>query len=386
MTAESELEAESNSTTEGDDVLRFGGDPVAPPPEVFAEARRGQPVWFRMLEGAYKQLAQRPDNAGYFADPEGKGATVVQIARVFELFGTRPFCVLARVLPAAQTEGIERLAHRTPRQLLDALRHLAAEDGELNVPSLHHDGKTGHCIRLTNHDAASDFFEYHDPWPGRSLLCEENNRRGVRAERAGTRWKVRAEELERVLVGSFVLPPYWWRAEGEDAFALTDTEFRSSEFASHFHLNYLGPEAAEPLVRCGYAPGQFGKWLQIVTDVRPNGRISAARLIADRKWVGENMLLGLDLTKSFVLAFTPQGPNEGVFQEVAAALWSLVREPQAAARFREADPGESDVVACVHAFAGSRERATVSSELGSLTIGTFQQGGRPQLGLEVTLH
>src|SRR5262249_47706233 len=160
--------------------------------------------------------------------------------------------------------------------------------GELNIPTLHHDGRTGHCIALTDYDPTTEVFEYHDPWPGRSLLCEENNRRGVRAEPSGKRWKVRAGELARVLVGCFVSPFYWSRAEGAPAFALTDKEFEKGAFFKHFHLKYLGEESVEPLLRRGYAPGPFGKWLEIVTDVRPNGRISAARLIADRKWMVDN--------------------------------------------------------------------------------------------------
>ncbi len=371
-------------STAEDAPLVFGGVPAIPAAEAFEEAQRSQPAWYRALEAAYADFAGRPENHGQYADPAGKGATIPQISRLFQLFGNKPFCVLARPLPSAQTEGVGRLERRTAEQLLGALARLAFEDGEINVTFLHHDGKTGHCIRLTNHDAASDRFEYHDPWPARSLLCEENNQRGVKAQPHGKRWTVTSEELARVAVAGFVFPAYWWRAEGKAPFAVTDRDLRASDFFAHFHLRDQGGEAHGSVIRRVYTPGPFGKWIDIVTDVRPEGRISAARMIASSAWVKQHLELAIDLVRSFIVMFAP--PEEPVFKEIAAAIFSLVRDPVTAIALRDADPNGSDVVACVHAFAGSVPKATASTEIASLEIGRVERDGVRYLGLEMTIY
>jgi hypothetical protein len=356
----------SDDDVRGEEELLFSGDPTIPPPEVIEEARRQQPAWFRILEAAYTQIARRPENAGQYADPAGKGATILQISRVFELFGAAPFCVLTRTLPAKQTDGIARLVQRSAAELVEALRRIQARVGELNVPTLHHDGKTGHCIRLVSHDAGADTFLYHDPWPARSLLAEENNRAGVRAQPSGTRWTVTGAELERVLVACFVFPHLWLRAEGAD-FELKHDAFRRGDFHGFFHLK----EVAEQYLDDGgsrfwYAPGPFRKWLRIGVDVA-GGRVVGARLHADRSWMAENVDMALDLVKSFVVALAPEPASEDVYREIGAALWILL-ERDAAERVRKADPEASLVVRCVHVVAGSAERAYVSTDLASLTM------------------
>ena len=58
---------------------RFSGMPRTPAPEVFARARKNNPVWYRILEEAYAQFAARLENAGIYADPKSGGATIQQI-------------------------------------------------------------------------------------------------------------------------------------------------------------------------------------------------------------------------------------------------------------------------------------------------------------------
>src|SRR5262245_33778553 len=80
-------------------VIRFGGVPSNPSAEVFAEARMNNPAWYQTFEQAYKQFAQRPENQEKYADPEGHGATLEQIWRLFTLLGHQTHCVLVRDMP-----------------------------------------------------------------------------------------------------------------------------------------------------------------------------------------------------------------------------------------------------------------------------------------------
>jgi len=90
------------------------------------------------------------------------------------------------------------------------------------VATLFYDGKIGHCITLLDVAPDGKQFAYHDPWPGRSLLCAENNAAGVAAAELGKTkihlgeksvdipvWGVTREELARVIVASLVLLTDW---------------------------------------------------------------------------------------------------------------------------------------------------------------------------------
>lgn len=366
--------------------LIFGGDPEAPSPEVFERVRKENPPWYAALEDAYAALAGRAENAGLYADPRRRGgATIPQISRFWSLFGQEPVCALARVLPPPHTAGLPRVEQETAATLLAALKNLCAQDGELSVQTLHHDGHTGHCIRLTNYDSELDTFEYHDPWPIGSLLSEENNRRGAKAKPHGTRWRVQSDELARVIVACFVFPFHWTRAKNASGHSLAEADFRASDFFSFFHLSLLGEEPDPPVIRRGYAPKRFAEHLHLETDVRPNGRISAARLIVDRSWMRANMMLAMELATSTIRALTPTDANEGVHEQIADAIWSL-RDSVAGRRFQNADPAQDTVAACVHAFVGSVARARASTTISSIDIGTFVRDGAPQLGIEITLR
>jgi len=102
--------------------ILFGGVPSIPSPEIFENARKHQPEWYKVLHAAYEQFATRPENVGVYADPKGKGATVEQVWLVFSLLGVEPYCLLAYPLPEESVKKITRLVKYTAREIVEALK------------------------------------------------------------------------------------------------------------------------------------------------------------------------------------------------------------------------------------------------------------------------
>lgn len=366
----------------GDAEPRFGGVPATPAPEVFEQARRNNPEWFRLIERAYEQFVALPENAGIYADPKGGGATIQQTWLVLTLFGIEPYCLLARPLPAASTQRISRLVNCKASQIIEALRTIQAADGEVSVPLAYHDGRTGHCINITRYDSGRDRFIYHDPWPERSLLALENNPAGVDAQPEGTRWSVTAPELERVVFAAFVFPSQWARVRGQDFDILYDA-WKDSEFFEFFRLKQLDERTTGDRTQRTFAPGAFQQDIALEVECDPAGKIRRAALRLTQDWTIGNFMLALDLAKSFVASFAP-APDRARFDGIADALWSL-RDPRALGKAREADPNESDGARCVHAFMGSLARADIVTDFSHLTIGGATHGGRPARQISVDL-
>lgn len=361
---------------------RFSGMPNTPAPEVFEQARRRNPGWYQILEQAYAQFAARPENAGIYADPKGKGATIEQIWLVHTLFGIEPYCLLERPLPATSTRRIARLVNCKAAQIVDSLKAIQAAEGGVNVALAYHDGKTGHCIRITDYDAARDRFVYHDPWPERSLLAKENNAAGIDAQPEGTRWSITARELERIAFAAFVFPSQWARVRGENL-DLRFEQWKGGEFFQHFRLRQLAEQDAEGRMQRTYAPGAFQKDIALDVVSNPAGRVTHASLRLTPEWTIGNFPLALDLAKSFVTCFAPP-PDRGKFDEVAAALWSL-RDPGALLKAKDSDPNASDAMRCIHAFMGSQARADVTTDYSHLAIAAAALGERPARAIEIDL-
>ena len=361
---------------------RFSGMPATPAPEVFEQARSNNPEWYRLVERAYEQFAAQPENVGVYADPKGSGATIEQIWLVLTLFGIEPYCLLARPLPAATTTRISRLVNTKATQIVEALRTIQAANGEVNVPLAYHDGKTGHCIRITDYDRGRDRFIYHDPWPERSLLAKENNPAGVDAQPEGTRWSVTAQELERVVFAAFVFPSQWARVRGQDFDILYDS-WKDSDFFKFFRLKQLDEHAVGEHTQRTFAPGAFQQDIALEVECNPAGKIKRASLLLTQDWTVGNFMLALDLAKSFVASFAP-APDRTRYDEIAAALWSL-RDPRALLKAKQTDPNESDAARCVHAFMGSLEHASITTDFSHLSIGGATHGGRPARVIAVGL-
>jgi hypothetical protein len=361
---------------------RFSGMPATPAPEVFAQARRNNPKWFRLVERAYEQFAALPENVGIYADPKGGGASIEQIWLVLTLFGIEPYCLVAHPLPASSTKRISRLVNTKATQIIEALKTVQAATGEVNVPLAYHDGKTGHCIRIAGYDSGRDRFIYHDPWPERSLLAKENNPAGVDAQPEGASWSVTAQELERVVFAAFVFPSQWARVRGQD-FDILYESWKDSDFPKFFHLKQLDERAVGEHTQRTFAPGSFQKDIALEVECSPAGKIQRASLLLTQDWTIGNFMLALDLAKSFVASFAP-APDRTRYDEIAAALWNL-RDPRALLKAKETEPNESDAARCVHAFMGSLESATIVTDFSQLSIGGTTHDGRPVRVIAVDL-
>ncbi len=361
----------------------FGGLPTIPAPDVFARARRTNPMWVQVLEQGYAQFAARPEARGIYPDPKGGGATIQQIWMFFTVFGTRMYCVLARPLADAQTVRIERLVKSTPKELVAWLQQLQQATGELNVVVAYHDGATGHCIRLVRYEAAGDRIVYHDPWPERSLLAKENNPAGIDAQPAeGRLWSVTSAELERVVFAAYLFPIQWARLQAQPV-AQSFTAWTGSDFFKFFRLRKLAEHDADGLAHRVFAPGAFQQQIALVVSVDPaTDVIRKASLRLRRDWLGANFPLALDLAKSFVLAFAP-GPDRAVYEPVARLLASLTNRTELA-RVRDANPDESETVRLAQAFLG-RGDGNLSSDFALLSAGTGAQDGQPVQFLDMAL-
>jgi hypothetical protein len=351
---------------------RFSGAPAVPSPEVFERARGNNPAWVQVLSNAYEQFAARPENAGLYADPQKGGATIAQIWRMFTLFGTQAYCLLARPLPANSTREISRLVKCTAAEAIRSLKSIQAANGSIGLTVAYHDGQTGHCIVVETYEPARDRFVYMDPWPERSLLAKENNIAGVEAQPEGKRWSVTAAELERVLFAAFVFPAQWARLQGEQ-FDLSYDDWKKSEFFQFFHLRQFDERPEAGHITRILAPQAFPDQMAILVGCRQSGKIVKAALRVGSEWVANNFLLALDLVKGFIMAFAP-APDRDTYAEIATAFWSL-RDPQFLLQAKDADPNASQAMRCVHAFMGAPEKAVVTTDFASLSVGTTHDAG-----------
>jgi hypothetical protein len=346
---------------------RFGGSPIIPSPEVFEQARKNQPAWYRALEQAYEQFVADPERTGVYADPRGRGGTIQQVWLMFTLFRCEMYCLLARPLPAASTERITRLVNCSPSDLIDVLKQIQLAMGSIGVTIAYHDGKTGHCVTVVTYEAKRDRFMYHDPWPARSLLAKENNPAQVDAQPEGTKWSVTAKELERVAFAAFVFPHQWARVQGQDHDLFYET-WTKSEFFRFFSLQQLEQRIEAGHTVQVFAPEAFTDTIALLVGYLESGKITRASLRIETRWMIDNFVLAIDLAKSFILCFAP-APDAPTYGKIAEVLWGL-RDPRNILKAREANPDESDAIRCVHALMGSVERASVVTDLASLTVET----------------
>lgn len=371
--------------TEGE--IRFGGGvPVIPPPEVFKAAAAQNPLAFQVLEKAYVEFATRPENRGLYGDPE-KGATLSQCWRVYTLFGVKPHCVLARELPKDETDAIPMLTKQTPSELIALLRRLDAHTGSLNVPTLHYDGKTGHSIRLTRYQPLADRFVYHDPWPDGSLLMEKNNVAGVSARPEGSRWSVTSAELEKVIFASFFMPAYWTRLDGvEEPVPKQDLPYADwfrGEFRRFFALEELEHRTDRGLELRRFAPQNFRDEVAVIVKSDGSGRVSGAILALDRRWLEQQFILALDVTKSFILAFAPATETKE-YSEVSSDLWSH-RDRESVRRLIEAGEPQSGSDRLLFCLLGAPVHAEIVHPRSSLSARNVGEPGAYHFELTVEL-
>ena len=154
-----------------------------------------------------------------------RGLTLEEAAFIWEYSdGKRLMALINASGPRLSTERIKRKLFLSMDAILDlvALRYWSLQGARRHpLPTLYYDkeGRVGHSIALLDVSPPGTVqrFAYLDPWPGRSLLSEENNKAGIKAQpfgkttlHFGTRtvnaqpWVISREELARVLVAVFI--------------------------------------------------------------------------------------------------------------------------------------------------------------------------------------
>ena len=366
----------SHDPMESDSEPTFGGMPTIPAPEVFERAQQNNPDWYKILYDGYKKFAQRPENAGIYADPEsGAGATVQQIWLLHTaMSGIEPYCVLAKTLPATATQRVTRVVNCSAQELVQWLIKVQQADKRVVAALAYYDGKMGHCINLKSYDHERDRFIYHDPWPERSLLTKENNAAEVDAlaeDESGARWSITSQELERIAFATFLMPWQWARIQNQ-RFELFDAEWRESTFFKAFHVKQLVEKYEDDRVIYLFSAGPFGRdiALWVVTN-KESGRIQRASLGLTPNWIINNFTLALDIIKGFVKSFAP-APDQTTYAEIATTFGKL-RDPQFMLAVKNSDPNESDAVQCVHAFMGTLESAEVTTDFAKFSIGAREE-------------
>jgi hypothetical protein len=373
---------DAERTRPNNSAILFGGVPAIPSPEVFENARKNNPTWYQLLEKAYGEFANRPENVGVYADPKGKGATLEQAWLVFTLFGVEPYCLLAHKVPQNQTSKISRLVPSTAGEVIDTLKKIQSGEGGIHQSTLHFDGKTGHNIVVTSYDEKRDRFIYHDPWPLKSLLCRENNMADVDAQPEGTRWSVTSEELERVIFASMVFPHIWARLQGVD-FDLMLDQWKQSEFFKFFHLKEISQRSENGMTRVMFSVGPFKESISLMIDYKENGKIAKAVLLINKEWAVKNAMMALDLEKSFISSFAP-APDKEAYDEIGLALWSL-RGQKFAEDAKEKIKNQSQAVQFLDAFMGSARNASMNTDFGSLSLNNIDHGQEHLHELEFAL-
>ena len=348
----------------------FGGTPTIPPPEVFERAQQNNPGWYQVLYKAYEQFAQRPENAGIYAVPGQRGATIQQIWLLHTaLWGIEPYCLVAKPLPETATQRVTRLVNCSAAQLVEWLEVIQDADNKVIAPLAYHDGKMGHCITIKSYDPERDRFIYHDPWPERSLLAIENNAAEVNAlpeNDAETLWSITAQELERVVFATFLMPWQYARIQ-ELQFELFDSEWRESEFFKFFHVKQLEETFEDDRVIRKFSAGPFKNDIALwVVAHKDSGRIHRASLRVRNEWFINNHSLALDIAKSFITSFAPP-PDRATYAEIANAL-SKLRDPRFLLQAKDSDPNESNALSCIHALMGSLKSADVTTDFAKLSI------------------
>jgi len=153
----------------------------------------------------------------------GVGVTLEEMALMSELSsGDRFMTLINSAGPQQPTSRIKRKLFLSADAILELLTvnyHLKANRRRHPSPVLYYDkqGHTGHAISLFDADQSGTRFAYSDPWPGRSLLCEENNKAGVKAQSLGKHklhfperdvdiedWEVSRSELAGILVATLL--------------------------------------------------------------------------------------------------------------------------------------------------------------------------------------
>jgi hypothetical protein len=279
---------------------------------------------FRVLERAFLKLTASDAHKAVYGDPHN-GATLAQAWNTaFALSGIPFVCVLMpRDVPSDVT-GIPHVVHMSAGDVSDALASMFQARRPAAAQIFVHDGVSGHSVTLLDHATDQDAFVFMDPWPGRSRLSAGHNSAGIDATHIdGQRWRVRRDDLARVLHAVFMWPAYWAELQGS-AYDIRIERLQASEFWTFFRLRERGrTEDATGRTHVQFGPGAFADQVAMSMDLDAAGNVCTVSLRIARGFVGAGTRglnpLAIDVAKGFLLAVTPQ-PDRGAAEIVARDL------------------------------------------------------------------
>jgi hypothetical protein len=113
--------------------------------------------------------------------------------------------VFNREMPNQPMSRVTRQVGASATEISERSR--AALRSHCPVSAAVYDSNFGHVITLNAYDSNTDRVLFHDPWPGRSLLCEEQNAAGVKALKDDNKnnWSITTKEFEKVVVAIVVV-------------------------------------------------------------------------------------------------------------------------------------------------------------------------------------
>ncbi len=237
----------------------------------YAERIAARPDWVEVAEERLQKLQSTPEGREAYGDP-GRGATVAQAWRaLFTLTGISFVVLLARGRPSTPMTGIPEVVLMSPKDLAGALARKFATSRRFGASLFIHDGRSGHCVAARGHDAGK--FRFHDPWPGRSLLCREFNVAGVNAQPIEDGlWTITDDEFERVIFAAFVLPADWADLIGR-TYRLTYAGFQESEFWTVFGLREIRRTTHDGMIRARLHTSKFQNLVDLGLDLDQNGTV-----------------------------------------------------------------------------------------------------------------
>jgi hypothetical protein len=378
-----------SSAMSGSGEILFGGRGRGSRLETKVRPRSATPSWWEILEEAFFQLTSTADGRALYGDPN-KGATLEQAYRAqFAISGVDQVCLLATGRPRAGTASIPRTVLLSPTALVETLARAFTLDPHGAAQLFVYDGRSGHSITLLGHDAATKSFTYHDPWPGRSLLCEEQNAAGVAAQPAEDgRWRITAKELNDVIFAAFIWPTVWADLTGV-SYAISYEALMASEFRSFFHLRERERvPISDNRTRVRLETGGFAEFITLHVELDENGRLRSGTLELTRSWMigppyGINPF-ALDIAKSFIAALTPP-PDVEDAKELVGAIWSL-RAPPSPNWLEEQRQKPAAGTELILAYLGVVPESSSFMPFSRLEAANVELGGTPVFRLTMALH
>ncbi|MFY1616316.1 hypothetical protein [Micromonospora sp. WMMD736] len=292
------------------------------------------------LEQVAAQLQQEsPERYGSEA-----GATIGQSWNyVYTLFAIPMVCLLVDGRPPAGADTIPTVVTLSRQEMMGRLSEMVALDGFGSLAFVH-DGRSGHAVTLVGYDPAVDRYQYHDPWPGDSLLCLHQNAAGVDAQPAGKLWSVTSTELASVLVGLLVLPSTWERVNGRPG-PVRYAELTATDFWTFFGLQerHRGKDDAGQ-TRIEVEPGNFADSVALSFHLDDRGQIVRATLALRESWAlsepyGVNPL-GLDIARHFLATLSPQADTTAAAGLSRGLDLGFVRDKFRDPAFQATPPGQ----------------------------------------------